>query len=97
MTVEKDHQVKLSCIHVLTPSWQSSKYAQGVIAGEEVKLLQDALMINFELQALCDRIHPKVPGQWVIVIPTRQVKPLKDIVCTFIHYSPKDWLIKLFF
>ena len=51
---------------------------------EEVKLLQEALMIKFELQT---RLIQKAPGQWVIVIPVRQVRPLKDIVCTYNHPS----------
>jgi LAGLIDADG DNA endonuclease family protein len=51
---------------------------------EEVKLLQDALKIKFELQT---RLIQKAPGQWVIVIPVRQVRSLKDIVCTYIHPS----------
>jgi hypothetical protein len=43
----------------------------------EVHLLQAALITNFSLRT---RLIEKTPGQWVIVIPVKQVRPLKDIV-----------------
>lgn len=43
----------------------------------EVQLLQVALMTNFSLRT---RLIEKTPGQWVIVIPVKQERPLKDIV-----------------
>jgi hypothetical protein len=51
---------------------------------EEVKLLQEALMANFSLRT---RLIEKVPGQWIIVIPIRQVRPLKDIIGPYMHRS----------
>lgn len=45
----------------------------------DVKLLQFALMTKFGLQT---RLNEKTPGQWVIIIPIKQVQPLKKIVAS---------------
>jgi hypothetical protein len=50
----------------------------------ETQLLQKALMDNFGLRT---RLIEKVSGQWVIVIPVKQVRPLKDIVSPFMCVS----------
>lgn len=49
---------------------------------QDVKLLQSALMNNF---GLVTRLYEKTPGQWVIIIPVKQVTQIKDIVA---QYSP---------
>jgi len=55
----------------------------------DVQLLQHALMINFDLRT---RLIEKTPGQWVIVIPVKQTRPLKDVVA---HYMCRSMLYKL--
>ena len=50
----------------------------------EVQLLQTALMDNFSLRT---RLIEKAPGQWVIVIPVKQERPLKDIVSIYMCRS----------
>lgn len=50
----------------------------------DVKRLQDALAINFNLRT---RLIEKTPGQWVIVIPIKQAEPLKNIVSSHICRS----------
>lgn len=50
----------------------------------DVKRLQDALAINFSLRT---RLIEKTSGQWVIVIPIKQVQPLKHIVSSDICRS----------
>lgn len=51
---------------------------------QEVQLLQDALFTNFELRT---RLIEKTPGQWIIVIPVRQVRRLRDIVSPYMCVS----------
>lgn len=55
----------------------------------DVQLLQHAVSHNFGLRT---RLIEKTPGQWVIVIPVKQVRPLKDIVA---HYMTPSMLYKL--
>jgi ubiquinol-cytochrome c reductase cytochrome b subunit len=50
----------------------------------EVQLLQTALMDNFSLRT---RLIEKSAGQWVIVIPIKQVRSLKDIVSIYMCRS----------
>lgn len=50
----------------------------------DVQLLQSALMINFGLRT---RLSEKTPGQWVIIIPVKQVEPLKNIVSMYMCRS----------
>jgi ubiquinol-cytochrome c reductase cytochrome b subunit len=56
---------------------------------QEVKLLQSVLQEKYQLRT---RLVEKTPGQWVIVIPVKQVHPLKDIVAP---YMSRDMLYKL--
>jgi len=51
---------------------------------KELDLLQEALSINFNLRT---RLIKKRPGQWAIVIPLKQEKPLIDIVGPYMHES----------
>jgi LAGLIDADG DNA endonuclease family len=51
---------------------------------KEVQLLQSVLMDNFGLRT---RLSEKVPGQWVIIIPVKQVRPVKDIVAPYMCLS----------
>lgn len=51
---------------------------------QEVQLLQNALKDNFGLHT---RLYEKIPGQWVIIIPVKQVTLLKDIVAPYICLS----------
>jgi hypothetical protein len=51
---------------------------------DEVQLLQSALMDNFALRT---RVSEKVPGQWIIVIPVKQVTRLRDIVAPYMCLS----------
>jgi hypothetical protein len=50
----------------------------------DIHLLQIALMDNFKLRT---RLNKKRPGQWVIVIPIRQVQSLASIVGPYMHPS----------
>lgn len=51
---------------------------------QDTQLLQSVLMDNFALRT---RLLEKTPGQWVIVIPVKQVTPLKDIVSPYMCLS----------
>ena len=51
---------------------------------QEVELLQSALMDNF---GLVTRHYEKTPGQCIIIIPVKQVTPLKDIVAQYMCLS----------
>ena len=50
----------------------------------EVKLLQSALAANFQLRT---RLIEKKRGQWIIVIPIKQVRSLRSIVLPYMHTS----------
>lgn len=50
----------------------------------EVKLLQQVLLNNFNLTS---RLSEKTPGQWVIILPVKQLTPLKDIVAPYMNVS----------
>lgn len=50
----------------------------------EVKLLQQVLLSNFNLTS---RLSEKTPGQWVIILPVKQLTPLKDIVAPYMNVS----------
>lgn len=50
----------------------------------DVKLLQSALLSNFQLRT---RLIQRTPGKWAIVIPVRQTVSLREIVAPYMHVS----------